>query len=66
MEWARNSLVNSELSIIEIMDAIGYDHRNGFTNTFKKKYGCTPAEYRKNQHKQKGLSHLARPKKFVK
>ena len=47
MKWARNSLVNSDLSITEIMEAIGYDHRNGFTIAFKKKYGCPPAEYRR-------------------
>ena len=53
MEWARNSLLNSKLSITEIMDAIGYNHRNGFTIAFKKKYGCPPAEYReKMKNKQ--------------
>ena len=46
LEWARNSLVNSSLSITEIMEAIGYEHRNGFTIAFKKKYGYPPAEYR--------------------
>ena len=52
MEWAKNSLTNSDLSITEIMEAIGYNHRNGFTIAFKKKYGFPPAEYRnkiKNQ-----------------
>ncbi len=47
MEWAKNSLTHSNLSIPEIMEAIGYDHRNGFTTAFKKKYGCPPAEYRR-------------------
>lgn len=54
MEWARNSLVNSDLSTTEIMEAIGYEHRNGFTIAFKKKYGCTPAEYRKKQKPTRG------------
>ena len=53
MEWAKNSLVNSELSITEIMEAIGYDHRNGFTIAFKKKYGCPPAEYRRKMKNDK-------------
>ena len=47
MEWAKNSLIHSTLSISEIMNAIGYDHRNGFTIAFKKKFGYTPAAYRK-------------------
>ena len=47
MEWAKNSLTHSNLSITEIMEAIGYEHRNGFTIAFKKKYGCPPAEYRR-------------------
>ena len=51
MEWAKNSLAHSNLSIEEIMEAIGYNHRNGFTIAFKKKYGCPPAEYRKRSKK---------------
>lgn len=47
MEWAKNALIHSNLSIEEIMEAIGYDHRNGFTIAFKKKYGCPPASYRR-------------------
>ena len=51
MEWAKNSLTHSQLSITEITEAIGYDHRNGFAIAFKKKYGCTPSEYRKKTRK---------------
>ena len=51
MEWARNALVHSNLSIEEILEAIGYEHRNGFTIAFKKKYGCPPAIYRKKKSK---------------
>ena len=51
MEWAKNSLTHSNLSIEEIMDAIGYNHRNGFTIAFKKKYGCPPAAYRRKSRK---------------
>ena len=47
MEWAKNSLIHSSLSLAKIMEAIGYTHRNGFTTAFKKKYGYTPAECRK-------------------
>ena len=47
MEWAKNSLIYSNLSISKIMDSVGYSHRNGFTTAFKKKFGCAPSEYRK-------------------
>ena len=47
MEWAKNALIHSGLSIEEIVEAIGYEHRNGFTIAFKKKYGCPPAEYKR-------------------
>ena len=51
MEWAKASLTYSDLSITEIMEAIGYEHRNGFNIAFKKKYGCPPAEYRRKNKK---------------
>ena len=47
LEWSKNSLEHSELSIVEISDTIGYGHRNGFTIAFNKKYGISPSEYRK-------------------
>ncbi len=47
IEWAKNSLEHSDLSVSEISEAIGYEHRNGFATAFKKKYGCSPSEYRK-------------------
>ena len=47
MEWAKNAITHANPSTAEIMNAIGYEHRNGFSKAFKKKYGCSPAEYRK-------------------
>ena len=47
LEWAKNSLIHSNLSIAKITEAIGYNHRNGFYIAFKKKYGCNPTECRK-------------------
>ena len=51
MEWAKHALEHSGLSITEIIEAVGYDHRNGFSIAFKKKYGCTPSEFRKSTKK---------------
>ena len=53
LEWAKNSLIHSDLSIAEITEAIGYQHRNGFCIAFRKKYGCNPMEYRKNNQSTK-------------
>lgn len=53
LHWAEGALVNSDLSINEIMEAIGYDHRNGFNAAFKKKYGHPPAEYRRMKKTEK-------------
>ena len=47
MEWAKNALTHTSLSVAKIMESIGYSHRNGFSTAFKKKYGQTPAECRK-------------------
>lgn len=56
LEWAKSSLMNSELTINEIMEAIGYDHRNGFNAAFKKKYGHPPAEYRRKMKRSKNIN----------
>jgi len=47
MEWVKNMLVQTKLSVNEIMEAVGYEHRNGLASAFRKKYGCSPSEYRK-------------------
>jgi len=40
-------LANSQLSIIEIAIQSGFNSRQHFSNTFKKKKGLTPKAYRK-------------------
>ena len=47
LEWAKNALAYSNLSINRIMETIGYEHRNGFSIAFKKKYGCSPSAFRR-------------------
>lgn len=56
IEWAKNSLEHSDLSVSEISEAIGYEHRNGFATAFRKKYGCSPTEYRR---KTKGSNKVS-------
>ncbi|GFP74528.1 AraC family transcriptional regulator [Clostridium fungisolvens] len=41
-------LKNSDLSVLDISKSIGYENTNFFYKIFKKNYGCTPSEYRKN------------------
>lgn len=48
-------LRNSEKSILDIALEIGYDSHEGFIKAFKKIYGITPSEYRK-QNRAKILS----------
>lgn len=40
-------LKHSDMTILEISDAVGFSGASYFTETFRKLYGCTPSEYRK-------------------
>ncbi len=51
MNWVKNALVETDLSVNEIVAQIGYTHRNGLLAAFKKQFGCSPSEYRK-MHRQ--------------
>lgn len=42
MEQARNLLLNTDRSIMDISDEVGYKNPQHFTAAFKKKYGVTP------------------------
>ena len=35
------------MSLEEIVNSVGYEHRNGLVTAFRKKYGMTPTAYRK-------------------
>lgn len=41
-------LMNTPMKISEIADAVGYDSVDHFSRTFRKVYGTSPLEYRKN------------------
>ncbi len=47
MNWVKNALIETDLSVNELVAQIGYTHRNGLLAAFKKQFGCSPSEYRK-------------------
>lgn len=49
---ARHLLESSPLPIEEVAQQCGYDHANSFTRIFKRTYGMTPREYRKQVRQQ--------------
>ena len=48
-QYARNLLQNTDMSIHEIADAIGYSNLSHFFSGFKKHYGMTPGQCRKSE-----------------
>lgn len=49
VEKAKELLLNSNLSILQISQMVGYEHNSSFTRVFKYFKKITPAEFRKNQ-----------------
>ena len=47
LEHAKNMLVNTELSISQIAELVGYDNISYFSKLFRQKVGCQPGEYRR-------------------
>lgn len=47
IERAKNTLLNSELSISEISYALGFEYPQHFSNLFRSKTGLSPSEYRR-------------------
>ncbi len=47
LEQSANLLIHSTLSIMEVMDSVGYDNTTYFYRIFKERFGLTPKEYRK-------------------
>ena len=48
MAYAKYLLENTDSRINEISEKCGFEHPVYFISTFKKKHGCTPARYRRN------------------
>ena len=49
LEEAKDLLVNTDKSISTIIQELGFSNRSHFYRLFEKKYGKSPAEYRKNR-----------------
>lgn len=47
MEYAKKIVLTTQLSILDISTAIGYESISQFIRVFKKTYGLTPLQYRK-------------------
>lgn len=51
LEYVRFFLKESDISLEEIVNSVGYEHRNGLVTAFRKKFGMTPTAYRKAMQK---------------
>ena len=47
MDYASNLLLQEEYSIGQIGDLIGYENQAHFCRSFKRRYQCTPSQFRK-------------------
>lgn len=52
LEHAKEMLEDSSLSIQEIAAKVGFSSTAHFSDSFKKKWGCSPSQYRQNQKKE--------------
>ena len=48
MERASELLRDSSLSVLGVAQSVGYSSASQFTAAFRREYGVTPAQYRKN------------------
>jgi AraC-like DNA-binding protein len=53
MEKAMDMLKNTQASIVEITDMVGYKYPANFCTAFLEKFGVTPGEFRKHDNKGK-------------
>ena len=47
MEQARHLLATKDVTVTEVVRAVGYSNRGHFAAAFKRKYGVTPREFGK-------------------
>lgn len=55
IDASRRLLINTDKSVAEISELVGYADTTFFHNTFRNIVGCTPLEYRKNQMYEKQI-----------
>ena len=53
LKSAKTYLMNTDLSVVQIANNVGYDNMNFFYKKFKNQYGVTPSEYRKRNKENK-------------
>lgn len=58
LKIAKHYLAETNYSIEQITDLLGYNHRNSLTSLFKKKLGISPNEYRSHAQSKDQISHL--------
>ncbi|MDT0649880.1 helix-turn-helix domain-containing protein [Autumnicola edwardsiae] len=57
LDLAQNLLLNTELSLAEIVDRIGLINKSYFSKIFKEKYGIPPSKFRQNNGRSHDSSH---------
>ncbi len=55
MEEAKRLLVETDMRVIEVSQAVGYDNEKHFMKIFKSSCGVSPSEYRKNMKMTDGM-----------
>ena len=57
LEYCANLLYTSNLPVIDICYSCGFDNLSWFYKVFQKKYGTTPAKYRKRLEASQNNQH---------
>ena len=60
---AKMLVVDTERTLVEIAEMVGYDTYNGFFKAFKGTFGVSPSEMREKERKGAGNDGLPSPKK---
>ena len=53
IKLAADLIKNTEQSVIDIAQSVGYFNANNFSTAFRREYGCSPREFRKKCKNQK-------------
>jgi AraC-like DNA-binding protein len=56
LNYSRTLLLETDKTIVEISDTIGFNHPNNFSAGFKKRFGCSPSELRLSYQTQNTTS----------